>query len=116
MKVFHYKNFIGSIEADTATKCLYGKLLYINDLVTYEAITIEKLEVEFKKAVNDYLDTCEQLNREPMKPFKGSLNVRIGSHLHHEVAIHAAMDGITLNEFIKTAIKNQIQREEGTRA
>ena len=77
MSVFRYKNFIGSIEADSEDKILHGKLLYITDLITYEATTIVGLESEFKKTVKDYLDTCKKLNREPMKPFKGSLNVRV---------------------------------------
>src|SRR5262245_40559064 len=114
MNVFRYKDFIGSIEVDPEDKCLYGKLLYINDLITYEATSVLKLESEFKNAVNDYLDTCRQLDREPLKPFKGSLNIRIGSELHKEAAFHAAQDGLTLNEFIKLAVQNQIHSEENS--
>jgi predicted HicB family RNase H-like nuclease len=54
MKTFSYKGFIGSIEADPKAKCLYGRLLYINDLISYEADTVGMLEKEFKNAVNDY--------------------------------------------------------------
>jgi predicted HicB family RNase H-like nuclease len=110
--VFRYKDFIGSIEADAADKILHGKLLYITDLVTYEATTMTSLENEFKKAVNDYLNTCQQLNREPMKPFKGSLNVRIGPELHKEAALHAAMYGMSINEFIKSAVQSKIKQED----
>lgn len=111
MKLFHYKNFIGSIEADLKSKCLYGKLLYINDLVTYEANSVAELEVEFKKAVHDYIETCKQLNREPMKPFKGSLNIRMGSALHKDAAFYAAMRDMTLNEYVKTAVQHQVQED-----
>lgn len=112
MNVFRYKGFIGSIEINSEEKCLYGKLLYINDLVTYEANTVAKLEVEFKESVNEYLASCKELGREPMKPFKGSLNVRIGPDLHKEAALRAALLGIALNEYIKAAIRNQVQREK----
>ncbi len=112
MNIFRYKGFIGSIEANAEDKILYGKLLYINDLVTYEASTIPQLETEFKNAVNDYLETCQQLKREPMKPFKGSLNVRIGPELHKEAALHAAVYGISINEFIKNAVQSKIQQED----
>jgi predicted HicB family RNase H-like nuclease len=113
MNIFRYKGFIGSIEASAEDKVLYGKLLYITHLVTYEAGSIIELETEFKNAVNDYLLTCKQLKREPMKPFKGSLNVRIGSELHKEAALHAAMQGVSVNEFIKIAVQSQIQQENG---
>lgn len=115
MNVFRYKDFMGSIEANAEDKILHGKLLYITDLVTYEATTMTSLESEFKKAVNDYLDTCKQLHREPMKPFKGSLNVRIGPELHKEAALHAAMYGMSINEFIKSAVQSKIKQED-TRA
>jgi len=111
MNVFRYKGFIGSIDASSEDNCLYGKLLYINDLVTYEAQTVKQLHVEFKKAVDVYLKTCESLDREPMKPFKGSLNVRIGSDLHKEAALHAAMQGVSINEYIKSAVKYRIHHE-----
>ena len=111
MNVIRYKGFLGSVEASPEDKCLYGKLLYINDLVTYEAETVADLEAEFKSSIDDYCETCKKLGREPMKPFKGSLNVRIGQELHKEVALHAAFSGISLNEYIKLAVQNQVQVE-----
>lgn len=113
MNIFRYKGFIGSIEADSEDKVLHGKLLYITDLVTYEADTIPELEIEFKNSVDEYLATCKLLNREPMKPFKGSLNIRIGAELHKEAALHAATHGVSINEFIKLAVENKIQQDDG---
>ena len=111
MKILRYKGFIGSIEVSPEDKCLYGKLLYIDDLVTYEAETVTVLDTEFKKSVDEYLKTCQEVGKEPMKPFKGSLNVRIGQALHKEAALHAAHNGTSLNEYIKLAIQNQVQQE-----
>ena len=51
--VFKYKDFIGSIEVSTQDKCLYGSILYVNDLITYEAKTVGALEKEFKKALQE---------------------------------------------------------------
>ncbi len=53
-----------AIEASPEDKCLYGKLLYVNDLVTYEATTVAKLEKEFIGSVNEYLKSCEELGCE----------------------------------------------------
>lgn len=106
--VFKYKNFIGSIEVSTQDKCLYGSVLYVNDLVTYEAKTVDTLEKEFRKAVDDYLKTCKTLGREPLKSFNGTLNVRIGSALHKEAAEYAALHDMSINECIKNAVQNQV--------
>lgn len=111
MNVLRYQDYIGSIEVDIENQCLHGKILYINDLVTYEAQTIKQLEVEFHKAADDYIQTCKELNREPKKSFKGSLNVRLGPELHTRAAVHAAILGIAINEYIKLAIRHQIKQD-----
>lgn len=114
--VFKYKNFIGSIEVSTQDKCLHGSVLYINDLVTYEAKTVDALEKEFKKAVDDYLKTCKKLGREPSRSFNGTLNVRIGSDLHKKTAEYAALYDISINEYIKNAVQNQVATNTGGKA
>lgn len=54
-KLFCYEGFTGSIEFSEVDNCFYGKILDVDDLVTYEAETKQQLEFEFKIAVNDYL-------------------------------------------------------------
>lgn len=106
--IFRYKDFIGSIETSTEDMCLHGKLLFINDTVTYEAKDLAELKKEFENAVDDYLTTCKKLKREPQKPYKGSLNVRIGEELHKKAALQALLLGISINEFIRRAVYKQI--------
>lgn len=36
MDVFRYNDFVGSIKMSFEDKCLYGNILYINDLMTYQ--------------------------------------------------------------------------------
>lgn len=103
-----YKKYNGSIEIDLESGCLHGKILFIKDLVTYEADSVGQLKVEFQAAVDDYLETCEQLGREPQKAYSGTFNVRFGPDLHKEVAVCAYLSGTTLNDFIKTAAKEKI--------
>ena len=76
MNTFRYKGCIGSIEASVEDKCLHGKLLYVNDLITYEAQTFAKLNTEFKKSVDEYLILCKQLHRAPNKPSHRSCGYR----------------------------------------
>ena len=77
-KVFEaYKGFTGSIEISVDDDCLFGKILYIDDLVNYFAKTPKELEIEFKKAVDDYLAFCKSEGVSPNKPFSGSSNVPV---------------------------------------
>lgn len=107
-KVFKYKTYRGSIEPDLENGVLYGKILFIADLVTYEADSLRELENEFKAAVDDYLETCRAIGKDPAQSFSGTFNVRIGPSLHRKAAMAAYQKGLKLNEFVKDAIKGAL--------
>lgn len=104
-KVLEYKGFQGSAEHDLEGEYLYGKVLHITDLVDYSADTISDLKQEFQLAVDDYLEMCAELGCEPNKPSSGSFNVRVGPDVHSSAVRAAAKKGISLNEFVKSAIE-----------
>ncbi|EGG4250480.1 type II toxin-antitoxin system HicB family antitoxin [Salmonella enterica] len=74
MKYFIYKGYIGTIEIDTESNFLQGKISRIRDLVTYRAKTIEELEAEFRLSVDIYLRDCEELQRKPDTVFSGEIS------------------------------------------
>ncbi|AZE60742.1 hypothetical protein PFLU3_31460 [Pseudomonas fluorescens] len=51
-----YRGYTGSIEHSAEDNCLFGRLLYISALVSYEGQTENALEAAFREAVNDFLD------------------------------------------------------------
>jgi len=104
----NYKNYLGSVNFDLEEGLIYGEIMFINDLVTYEATSITQLKNEFELAVDDYIDTCKELKREPQKAFSGSLNIRIGAELHKKAAMEAYLSGISLNEFIKKSVDDKL--------
>ncbi len=53
---FEYQGYRGSIKVSEVDNCLYGTLLDITNLVTYEAQTVADLRREFIAAVDDYLE------------------------------------------------------------
>lgn len=63
-----YKGYTGSVEYSVDDRVWRGKILYIKDLVTYEADYKSGLYKEFVTAVDDYLETCKELHREPDEP------------------------------------------------
>lgn len=103
-KTLEYKGFQGSVDFDAQSDEMHGKILHINDLVSYEADSLRELRLAFEEAVDDYLATCKELNLEPEKPFSGSFNVRVGIRLHKELAKYAARKGTSINEVIKEAV------------
>ena len=48
MSLFRYKNFYGSAQTSVQDHCLYGKLEFIEPLVSYEGQNVEELEQAVK--------------------------------------------------------------------
>ena len=72
-----HNGYIGSIEASLEDNCLFGKVLFIKALVSYEVKTVAELDAAFREAVEDYLTTCQALGQTPEKPCKCSFNVLV---------------------------------------
>lgn len=107
-KTFSYKGYRGSIEFSVEDNCLYGQLLFVRDLVTYEATEVAALKTAFEQAVDYYLDKCAKEGLPPDKPFNGSFNVRINPELHRAAAIEAARVGSSLNDLVKSCIEHRL--------
>ena len=54
-----YKGYLGTVEFSAEDNCLFGKIIGINDLISYEAQEVSELKEVFEEAVNDYLFTCK---------------------------------------------------------
>lgn len=104
MDILKYKDYEGTAELDMARGVCRGKILFISDLVTYEAALPSELQKEFEAAVDDYIETSIALGREAQKPLKGQFNVRISPSLHKEVTLRALTDNISLNEVVVNAL------------
>lgn len=105
----HHKGFTGSIEASVDDDCLHGRVLFIDDLITYEGERVADLKAAFIDAVDRYVDYCSKNGKEPNKPYSGSFNVRTGSDLHRAAAISAAKANETLNEHVCKAIRCYVE-------
>ena len=104
MDILKYKDYEGTAELDMARGACRGKILFIDDLVTYESSSPAALQKEFEAAVDDYLETCAHLGKEPLRPFRGLFNVRVAPALHRTASLRAVADGVALNEVVVRAL------------
>ena len=103
-----YKSFIGSIQFSAEDKTFFGKIEGINDLVTFEGETVNKLISSFHEAVDDYLEICKKKNKDPHKSFKGSFNVRLSPHVHARAYHTAKALNLSLNQFVQKSIEKSL--------
>jgi predicted HicB family RNase H-like nuclease len=114
MKNIEYKSYTGTIEYSKEDDLLYGKVIGIRGLISYEGKTGSELEADFKDAIDAYLRDCKIEGIQPEKPFKGSFNVRISPELHQRAALIALRKKMSLNNFVAESIKESIVKESET--
>lgn len=107
-----HKAYLGSVEFSAEDGILHGKIIGINDLVTFEADSVNELQKVFNEAVEDYLETCKELDKEPNKFFKGVFNVRTSNELHRDLALIAEKKQMKLNELVNKAFDFLVKNED----
>lgn len=103
-----YKDFTGSVHFSAADKVFHGKLEGIEDLVTFEGQSVAELTTAFHEAVEDYIELCKKVGKEPVKTCKGKFNVRVSFDLHRKAAEKATRLGISLNQLVQRALDDKV--------
>ena len=106
--LLEYKGYHAKIEFDSEDLVLRGKIEGIKDLVNFESTDISTVEEEFHAGVDDYLEFCKEVGKEPDKEYRGTFNIRISPDLHKKLAIVAMQNGDTLNATVEKAIVNYV--------
>lgn len=104
-----YKNYNGTVEYSREDSCLYGKVIGIKSLLSYEGESVQELEQDFQNVIDEYLSDCEDRNVKPEQPYKGTFNIRISPELHRNIAIYAIEHGKSLNAAVEEAIRNMVR-------
>lgn len=100
-----YRGYWAEIKYSDEDECFCGYIEGLkNDLISFEGESVKELKKDFKDAIDEYLNTCKKINKDPEKQCKGSLNVRLGTKLHNEAKMKSIEQNISINELIKNAV------------
>lgn len=64
-KTITHKGYHGTIEVNTSDFSLYGKVLFIDEDISYTGTTFEELDSNFQKAVESHIKECRDRGQEP---------------------------------------------------
>ena len=103
-----YKGYYGTVEFYAADKVLYGKVIGVNSLISFEGDSVQSLKEDFEEAIDDYLEMCAEKGAEPEKAYKGSFSVRVSPELHRTLALYSASRGQTLNSVVEEALRRHV--------
>jgi len=107
-----HKGYFGSVEYSSRDDVLHGKVIGINDVVTYEGASVKELKEAFEGSVDDYLETCKELGKEPNRFYRGGFNIRTSSEIHRELSIMAERKKMKLNELVNKAFAYLVKNED----
>ena len=107
-ELLHYKDYYGTIEASLEDNVLYGKVVGIKGLLSYEGTTLAELEKDFKGVVDEYLNDCQRRGIKPQVSYKGDFNVRVTPKLHRDLVVYADQRDESLNSVVREAIEKMI--------
>lgn len=103
-ELLRHNGYTGSVEVSLEDGCLHGRLLHIDDVITYEGNTIAELQADFSRAVDTYVAHCLSIGKGPNRPYTGSFNVRLGAERHRWLAEHATATRRSINETMCAAV------------
>ena len=104
MNTMTYKGYAASIEYSDDDECFIGHIAGIKDRVGFHGESVTELKNAFQEAVEDYLETCAAVGKEPQKPYSGKLMLRIPPELHASIATAAQVSGQSINQWISSAL------------
>jgi len=110
-----YKGYIASMVFDAEDKIIVGRVLDIDDIVSFHGESVAEFESNFHAVIEDYLSASKELGSAPEKPASGKLMLRIAPEVHAAALKAAARSGISLNKWAEGAL-GRAARKPATRA
>jgi predicted HicB family RNase H-like nuclease len=111
MNTMTYKGYAARIEYSDEDNCFIGHIAGINDVVGFHGESVPELRFAFEEAVDDYLETCEKLNRSPKKPYSGKLMLRLPSDVHARIAMAAEVSGKSINQWTADTLTEVLEKK-----
>jgi predicted HicB family RNase H-like nuclease len=103
-----YKGYTGLVELEEGSDVLFGRVIGLRDVVTFQGESVAEVTQAFHDSVDDYLEFCATRGESPEKPYSGQFVLQLDPALHRELATIANMQSVTLNAFIDDALRNVV--------
>ena len=113
MKAMTYKGYSAKVEFDADDAVFFGRIAGIRDVIGFHADNVSDLIAAFHEAVDDYVETCKKVGKDPQKAYSGNLMLRIDPAVHSKAVIAAELSGKSLNQWSEEVLAREAQRLAG---
>jgi len=100
MNVMTYKGYKARVEFDPRDNIFVGRILGMEDSISFHGKTVDELKEQFIVAITHYLADCKATGRKPEKPASGKMMLRIPPELHAKALVMARASGKSLNQWV----------------
>jgi len=100
-----YKGYTGVVELDEESGVLFGRVIGLRDVITFEGESVAEVTQAFRDSVDDYLEFCATRGESPEKPYSGQFVLRLDARLHRELAQAAEAKKTSLNALIESTLE-----------
>lgn len=107
--MIEYKGYTGVFEFDPSIDAFHGRIVGLQDVVTFQGRSLDELRREMAESVEDYLEFCAEVGKGPERPYRGEFLVRTTPELHRAASIQAEASGMSLNAWIEATITSVVR-------
>jgi len=108
-------NLVARTEHSAEDKIIVGRILDIDDIISFHGESVAEFESNFHAAIENYLAASKKLGSAPEKPASGKVMLRIAPEVHAAALKAAARSGTSLNKWAEAAL-GKAARKSSTRA
>jgi predicted HicB family RNase H-like nuclease len=110
--MMQYKGYIGVVEVDDEAGMLFGRVIGLRDVITFQGTTVPETRQAFRDSVDDYLEMCRERGEDPERPFSGKFLLRIAPELHRALVQVAEAGGVSLNALVERILESAVRRPD----
>ncbi|MDE0445727.1 MAG: type II toxin-antitoxin system HicB family antitoxin [Spirochaetaceae bacterium] len=99
-----FKGYSARIEYDDDDRIFTGRIAGIRDGVGFHADSVARLREASHEAVEDYLETCTAIGKQPQKAYSGQVMFRVSPDIHRRAAMAAELSGKSLNQWAEEVL------------
>lgn len=114
--MLEYKGYHAAVNYDADDDLFVGEVFGLTDSLNFHGTSIEELKQSFHDSVDNYLELCRQIGKEPEKEYKGAFNIRITPALHRQISLLANQEKISLNQYVANALAASVKSRENNMA
>jgi predicted HicB family RNase H-like nuclease len=104
MNTMTHKGYHARIDYDGDDELFFGRIAGIQDVVGFHGETVSELKAAFHEALDDYIEACAKIGKDPQKPYSGKMMFRVNPEVHRAAAIAADLSGKSLNQWAEEVL------------